>query len=826
MPATSCGDDAASAARLTKAVAPKKSTVDYIPSKLSYDTVIPVSILVDRSDFVEKCKPYDIIDGPNPLDEPATADATQGRGQTPFVVPTPQLIKPERSSGRSTRKITHAAVNAEKSHAARRERDSEERQEQAIAVFTRPSQSGWAKERLMERRPYQLVRSHDMETRVGYVLDDVDYDWCERQNVAPENLQRGVTYLEWAYASSLLKAVAPHVAGPKDSEAAASDSVFTRPSEGLDLPRTLSSSAEGAAAVGSGKRPAPRRQNGKAEAPGGGVAVRLCALCSKPVHLLTSQPRFSAEEFSADDAPSKFVRQVGSTRSAGASLSLSPAPDDATSNGDHPRRISARDSSSPAPSANRSLSNVSARAPFPSVDLRHRGLRCSGCGVVAHLRCWFFSEPPKLPEAWTCDGCTIHAQHRKRSAGVCCMCGRAGGVLLPYVSFAARDDSDPAEAPSVRMSASQGLSTSMAALPDMVCHAVCALSMPELSVHHQDTVLRRNGLVDMEMRPYVYALRRVGKHKYAMHCEFCQRGSGRCVQCSHPHCFEAMHASCAAEAHTADCQAESTFFPMASSVRGTSASAPGGRGLVSSDNTRPVGSGRSPSSSLVGIARWTSCSPYCKKHYGYSVRNSVGSAELGHKAEAQALALDLTGLLTGSDGITSPMVRKRGRGRPPAAVVKQREVEREVISKIRVHWLERREQRRQSSAQLASEINARLRPVVEASLRPEIIKISAEKVRLSHFLSLVPEWQGQLVAIVEGELPVPDEEYDDVQASRKVAHTRRSGNTRSLHGKMRECAVQLDLVCEVAEAMKEQCRLRRAAIEEELAALRLLSGWQ
>ncbi|CAJ1993855.1 PHD-like zinc-binding domain containing protein [Leishmania donovani] len=815
----------AAAAQLTKATALKKNTVDYIPSKLAYDTAIPVTILEDRSDFIEKCKPYDIIDGPNPLDEPEATDATRPQAQSALVSPPPEVKTVERSSGRANRKSHQSTLKAEKPHPVKRERDTEEGRDGAVVVFTRPSRHGWAAERLAQHRPYQLVRSHDMETCVRYVLDDVDYDWCERQNVAPESLQRGVTYLEWAYASSLLRAATPRVATPEDSGTAAADSVVPGYGEGRHSLSTQSSSPTGAAAAGSGRHTTSGRQNGKDKASAGDAAVRLCALCSKPVQLLTSQSRSGALERGTGGVNTLQKRGGGATHLAGALSSSPTARGGAWVGGGHARGTSAPQPSGLVLPTKRAFGDVSAGIASPSHDLQSRGLRCSDCGVVAHLRCWFFSEPPKLPEAWICDGCTIYAHHRKRSAGMCCICGRAGGVLLPYVPSALRDDSDAVKPGSMQTPAFHGRSSSAAALFDTVCHAVCALSMPELAVHPQVTVLRRNGLVDMQMRPYVYPLRRVGKHKCAMNCRFCQHLGGRCVQCSHPHCFEAMHASCAAEAHTVDCQAELPILPATASPRRTSAGARGGASTLDA-TTQPISLGCSLSSSLMGTTNWTRCSPYCRKHYGYSVGNSVGSAELGHKAEAEALALDLTGLLTGGDGVTSPVVRKRGRGRPPAALVKQREAERDLILKLRAYWLERREQRRETSALLASEINARVRPIGEASMRPEIVKISAEKVRLSHFLSLVPEWQWQLVSIVEGELPLPDEEYDDVQKFRKAAHTRRSGNTRSLYDKMCESAVQLGLLCRAAEAIKEQCRLRRASVEQELAALRILSGWR
>ncbi|KAK7200542.1 PHD-like zinc-binding domain containing protein [Novymonas esmeraldas] len=791
--------DAVTSPPSTKVAAPKKNTVDYIPSKLSYDTAIPVTILANRSEFIERCKPFDIIDGPNPLDEPETCESAVTTTANAPATARPPAVLPAHGSlstspARVNRRRSRSPLKSEKLQALKREGDrdhdgGDEHHDAAPPVtFTRPRRTAWAEEVLDGHRPYQLLRSRDLETRVRYVLDDADYEWCQQHHVAPESLQRGITYLEWAYASSLLRAATPPLAVVPGLSAA----VATQGDDAVAVHEP--------GAATDGRASAPRRRATKeASGTGSAAAACICGLCSKPVQLLTSQQGSShaegvlgASAGIASSASSSATRRKGVRGGGDGGRSSAATPTSSVVNGN------CGDHSGGTPA-------------LPCHDLQHKGLRCSDCGVVAHLRCWFLTESPRLPEAWVCDGCTNYAQHRKRSAGVCCMCGRPDGVLLPYVSSALKDDCDAAEAqppPPQSVAANDGRSSAVA-LSDMVCHAVCALSMPELAIQPQETVLRRNGLVDMQRRPYVYALRRVGKHKYAMHCEFCQHGTGRCVQCSHPHCFEAMHASCAAAAHTVDCHAEAPF----SSATGARAGA------------RPSLTAAPLASAPTGTAGWVSCSPYCRKHYGYSVNNSAGSAALGDRAEAEALALDLTGLLTGGDGVTSPVVRKRGRGRPPVALVQQREAERGLIGKLRAYWLQRREQRRRSSAQLASEINARVRHIVAASLRPEIVKISATKVRLSHFLSLVPEWQWQLVSIVEGELPLPDEEYDDVQKYRKVAHTRRSGNTRGLYEKMCEGAVQLDLLCRATEIMKEQCRLRRTSVEQELTALRLLCGW-
>ncbi|KAG5490614.1 hypothetical protein JKF63_00735 [Porcisia hertigi] len=817
-------------AQQTKTAAAAKSTLDYIPSKLGYDTVIPVSILEDRTEFIEKCKPYDIIDGPNPLDEPEVSDVTLPQTPGVSVSSAAKVTQSGRSSGCSIRKSASSLLRAEKDNHVKQETDDEEeRSGGASLVFTRPSRTGWAQERLAERRPYQILRSHDIETRARYVLDDMDYDWCKWHDISPESLQRGVTYLEWAYVSSLIKAAMPTVGALGASASTTCVSVVKRNADELQSSKKISSSSSSSPTAGNGRRTTSRLQKGRNGLSAGESAVHVCALCSKPVQLLPSQPQTGAMKGGMSTAHPVHERPAEVRHSLGAPSSLPIAHHDPGFVGGGRRGAPAPHSSLPVPATNGQSANASFAVAFPSHDFHSKGLRCTGCGVVAHLRCWCLAEPPKWPEAWTCEGCTISARHRKRSAGVCCMCGRPGGVLLAYVSCPPKGEGKGAQLrSSSHVSAqrrSSSSSSSAIALSETVCHAVCALSIPELAVHPQDTVSPRNGSGDAPMRPYVYATRRLGKHKFAMTCAFCQCGVGRCVQCSHPHCFEAMHASCAAEAHTVDCESELPLSLAAahSSIPCTVArnGAAPLHGVI-----RPISSGNGCSGSLKSTISWSSCSLYCRRHYGYSASNSVKSAQLDHKAEAEALALDLTGLLTGGDGVTSPVVRKRGRGRPPAALVQQREAERELIEKLRRYWLERREQRRQSSAQLVSEINARLRPIVEASLRPEIVKISVSKVRLSHFLSLVPEWQSRLVAIVEGELPLPDEEYDDAQKYRKAAHTRRSGNTRSLYERMCGCAVQLDLLCQVSGVLKKQCALRRSSVEQELAALRLLSGWQ
>ncbi|KPI89014.1 hypothetical protein ABL78_1898 [Leptomonas seymouri] len=830
-----------SSAAVKPALVQKKNTVDYIPSKLSYDTAMPVTILDDRSEFIERFKPYDIIDGPNPLGDVPEAEHHNAEVVSLASVDTG---KSRRSPPHSSRKRSRSPLKgAAKNSLVKEESDGDSGAAAAppsLPVFTRPSRSGFAAEWLREGRPYQLLRSCDMETRVRYVLDDCDYEWCAIQNLSPEVVQRGITYLEWAYASSLLMAATPHIDDPViEATPPLTSSGDTADDSSGQQQKSVSAFSD----VGNGARSdacgddvsspttnaiarlnRARRQIEQAKQPGADASAFTCALCSKNVHLLSEEAPFGAAE--RNDASVATERDGGRGHKARSGKAAAAAG-------------SRRTSHSAASTVRRATwrgQRSNSVGCFPSKDVLHQGLRCCKCGVVAHLRCWFLTEPPRMPEAWMCDGCTSYAQHRKRSAGVCCMCGRMGGVVLPYVGSAAamKDDGTGGSnngglQPAAQSNARGNVGAAPATLSDMVCHAVCAMAMPELAVHHKRTIVRRNGVAKTEERPYVCALRRVGKHKYAMRCVFCEHGgTGRCVQCHHPHCFEAMHASCAAEAHTVDCHTDvssspTSLSPSAGDVRGAAMEArvqP--RSAEASSLNNCGGTGGTLSSSEL----WASCSTYCKKHYGYSVSNSVGSAVLGDKAEAEALALDLTGLLTGGQGVTSPVVRKRGRGRPPVALVQQREAERDLVQKLRIYWLERREQRRRSSGQLVSEINARLRNVVEATLRPEIVKVSADKVRLSHSLSLVPEWQWQLVAVVEGELPLPDEEYDDVQKYRKVAHTRRSGNTRSLYDRMSVAATQLDLTCRLATAVKHECRVRRTSAELELESLRLLCKWK
>lgn len=800
------------------APAPKKNTVDYIPSKLSYDTAIPVSIYANRAPIVESYKPYDIIDGPNPLDD--LTDDSDGAEASLRQIRQYGTIKGRSVSSSATSYSRRNGVTIGErggepfSRTEGRQRSSGRRRSRSLSpprtnlsgslvknelpsmydagpsddglpyAFSRPARQGWAAARLSGNCPYQVLRSMDMEANIRFVLDDDDYRWCSHEKVAPEVLQRGITYLEWAYVSFLLRAATPDTTAAVLSETS---------NEASHIPSSspLLASA-GAATFGSlTKTKVVTRDGTGGDASDSSTA---CAVCSRSVRLLST---------------------------------LSP---EAHGNSSH------------------AGVNSASNGAFPTHDMLQMGLRCCDCGVLAHLQCWCLTEPPRFAAAWVCDGCYLSSQSRRRSTSLCCLCGRSGGVLLPYAALS-KDEADLPASGSASRSITTTASLSSSSQPlsyDTVCHFICALSISELSICPRRTVLRRNGLVDMLSRPFIYPMRRVGKQKYGINCVYCHHSSGRCVQCAHPHCFEGMHASCAAAAHTADCYVDhfsspSNFGPalqqggvaasplLTSNGSGAGASnpspAPKSHHATSHQPPDAV-RGQDGSGGVLPMPHWVGCHTYCRKHYGGSVSSSVGSAVLSDQAVKAALRLDLTGLITGSEGATSPVVRKRGRGRPPAALVRQREAEQEAIEKLRLYWINRREQRQQEAMQMMMEINARQRPIVDVALRTEVLKVSAEKVRLSHFLSLVPEWQLHLVYIVEGELPLPDDEADDVQKYRKVAHTRRSGNTRGLYGKMCEAAAQLDLVCQLSEKLKSLTQLQREDSELELEALRQMCLWR
>lgn len=95
------------------------------------------------------------------------------------------------------------------------------------------------------------------------------------------------------------------------------------------------------------------------------------------------------------------------------------------------------------------------------------------------------------------------------------------------------------------------------------------------------------------------------------------------------------------------------------------------------------------------------------------------------------------------------------------------------------YWQGKRRIRRAESGALLLAINQRhQRPIVAAALSPALTKLSPTTVRLSHFFSLLPEWQSWLSRTVEMELPTPDEEeIDEWESSSRVGQGRKATGT-------------------------------------------------
>ncbi|CAD2213027.1 hypothetical protein AGDE_14716 [Angomonas deanei] len=76
-----------------------------------------------------------------------------------------------------------------------------------LGKITRPCQPGWSDHMMEDSTPYHIMTSNSLQTNIKYELNDIDYLWCAENNLDTFSLQRGFTYLEWCYVSSLLKAV-------------------------------------------------------------------------------------------------------------------------------------------------------------------------------------------------------------------------------------------------------------------------------------------------------------------------------------------------------------------------------------------------------------------------------------------------------------------------------------------------------------------------------------------------------------------------------------------------------------------------------------------
>lgn len=310
-------------------------------------------------------------------------------------------------------------------------------------------------------------------------------------------------------------------------------------------------------------------------------------------------------------------------------------------------------------------------------------------------------------------------------------------------------------------------------------------------------------------------------------CLFCHHQTGQCVRCSHPNCFETVHPSCAGEAGTVECYPTTQ---LASSL------SPEGRSVVW----------------RCGVLA------YCETHY----HSERAIAEAAERAAWQASVADaLFQQRCGKGEAVVPAAREgaaravgRPRRHPPSAVPVKQEALRQVCAAVRAYWRLKRRQRRWESCEHFRRIHLREWPVVSAALRPEIVKVSPTAVRLSPFLCLVPEWALWLVQHVEKELPIPDEEYEDVSAYRKKLINgsggprmrRRSGRVSGvyanndgdesdadLRAEREDCLQGLKnfqsmttLLARIAEAMRPQAQLRGKMVRDELSMLSLLCQWK
>lgn len=942
----------------------KRTTVDVINSKISYGTAIPVDFVESADDFKSKWKRYDIIDGKNPFDdddaaskaaaaaasivktEPNQDDKGSDRSKKRRRTLSPPLtgrrggaaIKPvgvkreeeagsDQVSGGGEWSLRTAAAPIDAEHFV-----SDVSASPLLArVEQMPVIPGWAASRLGETTPYQVQTSKDAETRIKYILDDYDYEWCATHDVSPEVLQRSFTFFEWTYVSFLLNAAQGDDGLSSTFSSAALMTLQSgggggSASRGDRATTTTSGRATTAAMIAQGTAASA---NAAAAAAGMNANLRnflvqakrlnscLCAVCAKPVHVITTSDKARLSELQATES---------------------------------------------------------------------LGVKCGDCDTIAHLRCWYLPVPPQRRERWVCDGCYLYSQNRRRLAFArCVICGRADGALFAYRARDAQGGTAAAVAeggggthattPTAGSARSRGTSDAVTTLKSPtsassssgttesgLCHAVCALAFPELAIRvpgaihlddfytYVDSSRTEDCAIDLGLRPCVVPARRIPKQ--VSHCIYCQQASYPTVQCNHPRCYEAIHPSCAAEQHTVECFAldDTTAGRNSGGSSSSSGSAGGGDKLLTMDRTTSTDGGgklgdggtsvltwektRATDSAAsdcattrrggrrtsaneekdtatataapeddravtVGVASpWTGCSVYCRKHFGYNINRTLGSAAVAEKAEAQALKMDLHAVLSGlpmtyrqsstvasddSEGpdnaaeanpITcgsrrgragarsTPATRgrtavasasssggsttttneafflegsmpvskavRRGPGRPSAAELQRRSAERLVVANVRKYWLQKRAGQRRHSAALAGEINISHRqPILAAALRPELIKISASRVRLSHFLCLIPEWQQMLVVLVEGELPLPDEEYDDVQRYRKAsAHTRRSGNTAELFQRMAAAQTNLTTFMGCAALVKQQAAARMRQVVTELKWCDALTEWK
>nr|CCC94067.1 unnamed protein product [Trypanosoma congolense IL3000] len=302
----------------------------------------------------------------------------------------------------------------------------------------------------------------------------------------------------------------------------------------------------------------------------------------------------------------------------------------------------------------------------------------------------------------------------------------------------------------------------VSAAVSLFCHVVCALAFDEL------TIDERHGIVHPTKRA-----KRVGKIAL---CAFCSSNSGEgLIRCGEAHCFTYMHPACAQAAGTAVC-------------------------YVSKD--------KEPGS------LWDGCNIYCRDHFRGAVATT---ADCEHTAEAtEALAMD---------GVTLDNLTNFNRSRSAtldSSIMRNpsRTLLEEYLRSVKHYWVEKRLERQRESATMVDEIRQGKRDILSVVLRPEVLKVSPTEVQLSRFIFLMPELQQHISAVVEGILPLPDDEYDDVQEYRKVhSRTRHTGNTVQLYDKMERIVTHVALVREMSSLIHERTVKQRQWIDAELKIL-------
>ncbi|RNF19968.1 uncharacterized protein Tco025E_03959 [Trypanosoma conorhini] len=297
----------------------------------------------------------------------------------------------------------------------------------------------------------------------------------------------------------------------------------------------------------------------------------------------------------------------------------------------------------------------------------------------------------------------------------------------------------------------------------LFCHIVCALTFGELAI-------------DVKQR-VVHPAKRARKSDRLAYCVFCHGDStGARERCHHPRCFESMHPSCAQQAGTLECY-------------------------------------RAPHDAAAS-GPWAGCHLYCRAHFGVVVDAELGLARVGELAEAEALRRVTLEDISGS-------TRPPRRGRPPNAKFTAANLE-----AVKKYWVEKRLRRHHEGLKKAKSIREGKSDIVSVALRPEVMKITPTEVRLARFVCLIPELQYYVNATVEGVLPIPDEEYDDVEEYRKNhSRTRYANNSSRLYEKLQSVASHMKVFCELADLLHQRAVLRRELVESDLQLLEARCPW-